>query len=81
LKYFEGGKEEHYKHDSRYILVKVCIFGMKMQLITLTEVATFRQGNCYVSRTLLFIISAIERRTINWVEWFKVQLHKEMIAV
>jgi hypothetical protein len=40
-KYFEGGKEKHYKQDSRYIFVKVCTFGMQMRLMTLTKVATF----------------------------------------
>lgn len=39
------------------------------------------QGNRYVSGTLLFIISAIERGMINWDEWFKVRSHKEMIVV
>jgi hypothetical protein len=29
----------------------------------------------------LFVVSIIERSTINWFEWFKVQLHKEMIVV
>jgi hypothetical protein len=27
-KYFEGGKEKHYKQDSRYIFAKVRAFGM-----------------------------------------------------
>jgi hypothetical protein len=40
--------------------------------MTLIEVATFWQGNCYVSRTLLSTINATERGMVNWVEWFKV---------
>jgi hypothetical protein len=38
--------------------------------MTLVEVAT-----------LFFAISVIEKGIVNWVEWFKMQLHKEMIAV
>jgi hypothetical protein len=67
--------------DSRYILVKVYAFGMQIWLTTLIEVATFRQGNHYISRTLLSTISAIKRGTINWAKWFKIRLHKEMIVV
>lgn len=52
-----------------------------MRLTTLAKVATFRQGNCYILRTPLSIISAIERGTINWAKWFTVRLHKEMIVV
>jgi hypothetical protein len=52
-----------------------------MRLTTLVDVATFRQGNRYVLRTLLFVVSVTERGMINWAEWFKVRLHKEMIAV
>jgi hypothetical protein len=79
--YFERGKNEHYKHDSRYILPKMCNSRMQMQLRTLAKVATFRQGNHYILRTLLSTISAIERGTVNWAEWFNVRLHKEMITV
>jgi hypothetical protein len=32
-----------------------------------------------MSRTMLFRVNDIERGRINWVEWFKVQLHKEII--
>jgi hypothetical protein len=53
---------------------------MQMQLTTLVEVVTFRQGNHYVSGTLLSIVNATERGTIDWAEWFKVRLHKEMIT-
>jgi len=63
--YFEGGKKKHYKQDLGYILVKVRTYGMQMQLTTLAKVTTFWQGNCYVSRTLLSIISATERGSIN----------------
>jgi hypothetical protein len=45
------------------------------------EVTTFKQGNCYIFGTLLFVISVIKKGTVNWVEWFKVQLHKEMITI
>ncbi len=38
--------------------------------MTLVEVAT-----------LLFVVSAIEKGIVNWVEWFKMRLHKEMIVV
>jgi hypothetical protein len=38
--------------------------------VTLVEVAT-----------LLFAVNVIEKGIVNWVEWFKMQLHKEMIAV
>ncbi len=52
-----------------------------MQLTSLAEVATFQQGNCYILRTLLFAVNAIERGIVNWAKWFKVQLHKEMIVI
>ncbi len=42
---------------------------------------TFQQGNRYVSGTLLFIMSTTKKGIFNWVEWFKVQLHKEMIII
>jgi hypothetical protein len=45
------------------------------------KVATFWQGNCYIFRTLLFVVSIIEKGLVNWVEWFKMRLHKEMIVV
>jgi hypothetical protein len=63
--YFEGGKKKHYKQDLGYIFVKVRTYGMQMRLTTLAKVITFWQGNCYVSRTLLSIISATERGSIN----------------
>ncbi len=65
LEYFEGGKEKHYKLDSRYILAKVCTFGMRMRLTTLVEVATFQQGNRYILGTLLSTINATRRSTVN----------------
>ncbi len=52
-----------------------------MRLITWIEVATFWEGNCYASRTLLFAMNAIKRVIVNWVEWFKVWLHKKMIVI
>ncbi len=52
-----------------------------MQLTTLVEVATFWQGNHSISGTLLSIVSATERSMVNWAEWFKVGLHKEVIVV
>jgi len=61
--------------------MKVHAFGAQMQLTTLANVVTFRQGNHYVSRTLLFAINATKREIVNWAEWFKVRLHKEMIIV
>jgi hypothetical protein len=61
--------------------MKVHAFGAQMRLTTLTNVVTFRKGNHYVSGTLLSTINAIKRWTVNWVKWFKVQLHKEMIIV
>jgi hypothetical protein len=78
-KYFEGGKDKHYKQDSSYTLAKVCVFGMQIQLTALTEVTTFQQGNRYISGTLLSITSAIKRSIVNWAKWFKVRLHKEMM--
>lgn len=52
-----------------------------MRLITLVKVMTFQQGNRYVSGTLLSIMSTTKKGIFNWVEWFKVQLHKEMIII
>jgi hypothetical protein len=52
-----------------------------MRLMALVEVATFQQGNHYISGILLFAISAIEKGVVNYIEWFKVRLHKEMIVV
>lgn len=81
MEYFEGGKDEHYKQDLSYNLVKVRPFGMQMQLTSLAEVVTFQQGNCYISRTLLSAVNATEKGIVNWAKWLKVQLHKEMIAI
>lgn len=52
-----------------------------MQLTALAKVATFWQGNRYILGTLLSTMNAIEKGTINWVEQFKVRLHKEMITI
>jgi hypothetical protein len=52
-----------------------------MQLTRLAKVVTFKQGIHYIFGTILFIISAIERGAFNWAKWFKVRLHKEMVAV
>jgi hypothetical protein len=61
VEYFEGRKEEHFKQDLGYILSKICIFEIQMQLTTWAEVTTFQQGNCYISKTLLSIVSTIEK--------------------
>ncbi len=29
---------------------------------------------------MLFAVSVTEKGIVNWVEWFKMRLHKEMIA-
>jgi hypothetical protein len=78
-KYLKGRKDEHYKQDSCYIIGKVNTSRMYMQITALVEVTRFRQSNRYIFGIMLFTISVIERGTVNWVEWFKVRLHKEMI--
>jgi hypothetical protein len=45
------------------------------------EVITFQQGNYYILGTLLSAVNATGRGIVNWAKWFKVQLHKEMIAI
>ncbi|CAM6046718.1 unnamed protein product [Sphagnum compactum] len=54
---------------------------MQMRLTTLAKVATFRQGNRYILRTLLSAVSAIERGKVNWAEWFKEQAYPLTKAV
>lgn len=36
---------------------------------------------CYISKTLLFVVRNAERGIANWVECFKVWLHKEIIII
>jgi hypothetical protein len=60
--YHEGGRDEHYKQDSSYILNKVVTNQMETHLTSLIKVGMFKQGDKLVPKTLLLSIKTIERR-------------------
>jgi hypothetical protein len=80
-KYFDGEKNEHYKQDSCYMFCKGLHLKNVDVIDNISRVATFWRSNRYIFRTLLFVVSVIEKGVVNWAKWFKMKIHKEMIVV
>jgi len=64
-KYFEGGKEEHYKQDSGYIINKTTSMYMQIHFIIVVEVSTFKQGKRFAPKTLLLTINVVTKGQVN----------------
>jgi hypothetical protein len=64
-KYFVGGKEEHYKQDSGYIINKMTSMYMQIHFIIVVEVSTFKQGKRFVAETLLLTINGVTKGQVN----------------